>query len=302
MTTFTDVETSPAPPTPARLAPTRPLYWSMRREVWESRSLYIAPLVAGAVVLFGFLIGSHRMHISGIPPAQRDIVAVIPFDIAAMAIMFTGFIVAVFYCLGALHNERRDRSILFWKSLPVSDLTTVLAKASIPLIIAPLVVFVVVIVTQLIMLLISTVVQAPHGADAMGMVWARWPLIRMSFVLLYGLATATLWYAPIYGWLLLVSVWARRAPFLWAVLPPLALCLIEAVAFGTSNVSSLLQDRLSGSFNLAFDTQGQHSPLIDLSQIDPARFFSSLGLWAGLAVAAALIAAAVWLRRSREPT
>jgi len=294
-------------PTAPSQPPPRPFYWSVRRELWENRSIWIAPLVVAGVVLVGFpfsLIGfpARFVETSKLDPERAAHLHAIPYDFAAMAILLATLAVAVTYCLGALQGERRDRSLLFWKSLPVSDLTTVLAKASIPLIIAPLVVFVVVIVTQLIMLLISTVVQAPHGADAMGMVWARWPLIRMSFVLLYGLATATLWYAPIYGWLLLVSVWARRAPFLWAVLPPLALCLIEAVAFGTSNVSSLLQDRLSGSFNLAFDTQGQHSPLIDLSQIDPARFFSSLGLWAGLAVAAALIAAAVWLRRSREPT
>ena len=79
-----------------------------------------------------------------------------PYDIAAMMIIITAFIIGVFYCLDALHSERRDRSILFWKSLPVSDLTTVLSKASVPLAILPLIVLPIVVVMQFIMMLISS--------------------------------------------------------------------------------------------------------------------------------------------------
>src|SRR5207248_4537794 len=90
----------------------------------------------------------------------------LPYDMAAMMIMFTAFIIGVFYCLDALHGERRERSILFWKSLPVSDLTTVLSKATIPLVVLPVVSFAIIVVTQFGMLLISTAALLPSGLAA----------------------------------------------------------------------------------------------------------------------------------------
>ncbi len=127
--------------------------------------------------------------------------------------MGAAFIVGMFYCLDALHGERRDRSILFWKSLPVSDLTTVLSKASIPLVILPLLAFAITVVTQWIMLLLSSLVLAGSGPSA-GDAMEQLPLFQMSVMLLYHLVTVhVLWYAPIYAWFLLVSGWARRAAF-----------------------------------------------------------------------------------------
>jgi ABC-2 type transport system permease protein len=122
---------------PAATSATRPMYWSVRRELWENRSIHIAPLVAAAVMLFGFSIRTiglpHRMRtLSALDPDKQHAVLVMPYSIAASLIILTAYIVGVFYCLDALHGERRDRSILFWKSLPVSDLTTVLSKASVP--------------------------------------------------------------------------------------------------------------------------------------------------------------------------
>src|SRR5208283_3600079 len=91
------------------------------------------------------------------PMQQHELIAQ-PYNFAELLIMGTTFIVAVFYCLDALYGERRDRSILFWKSLPVSDLTTVLSKASIPIVVLPLATFAITVVTQWIMLLLSTAV------------------------------------------------------------------------------------------------------------------------------------------------
>lgn len=293
------------PGPPAALPATRPLYWSVRRELWENRSIYIAPLIAAGVVLFGFSLSAihlpqHRLDALALDPARQAVAISLPYDFAAMAIILTSLIVGAFYCLGALHNERRDRSILFWKSLPVSDLTTVLSKASIPLVVLPLIVFAVVLATQLIMLTLSTVILLANGMDA-ATTWTRLPLFQMWWVLLYGLAVLALWYAPIWGWLLLVSGWARRAPFLWAVLPPLALCVVEKIAFDTGNFASVLSYRLGG-FADAFTVRAHGKvPLEPLPQIDAARFLSTPGLWAGLAVAAAFLAAAVWQRRYREP-
>src|SRR5213594_5178930 len=151
---------------PAVLSPTRPMYWSVRRELWESRSIYIAPMAVAGVFLFGFLINA--MHLpqrlrSGFSPAQLHDVIEQPYDMVALLIMGVSFVVAVFYCLDALYGERRDRSILFWKSLPVSDTTTVLSKMAIPLVILPIVTFVVTIATHLIMLLLSSAFLLTQG-------------------------------------------------------------------------------------------------------------------------------------------
>jgi ABC-2 type transport system permease protein len=209
---------------PADISFTRRMYWSVRRELWESRSLYIAPLAVAALILFGFLISTihlrDRMRVaSTLDPMQQLEFIGQPYTYAALLLMFTTFIVAVFYCLDALHGERRDRSILFWKSLPVSDLTTVLSKASIPLVVLPLLTFAITVVTQFIMLMLSTVVLL-GSRQSIATLWTQLPIFQMWLMLLYHLvAVHSLWYAPFYGWMLLVSAWARRAPFLWAALP-----------------------------------------------------------------------------------
>ena len=164
----------------------------------------------------------------------------------------------------------------------------------------PLILFAVVVATQLVMLALSTVVLLAGGVDP-ATTWPRLPLFEMPLVLLYGVAVLALWYAPVWGWLLMVSGWARRAPFLWAVLPPLALCVVEKIAFNTGHFASLLTDRLGG-FGVAF-TIRRHGkvPLDPVPGLDPVGFLSAPGLWVGLVVAAAFLAAAVWLRHRREP-
>ncbi len=220
---------------------------------------------------------------------------------AAMMMIFTVFIVGVFYCLDALHGERRDRSILFWKSLPVSDLTTVLSKATIPLVILPLISFAIVVCVQLIMVLTTGAVLVFHGMSP-ATTWAHFPVFQNWLVLLYGLIVLALWHAPIYGWLLLVSGWAKRATFLWAVLPFIAIQILEKIAFGTTYIGKMLGHRLVGFAPHAFGFHGGTHPTIDsLSQLTPGRYLGSPDLWIGLLVAAALLAAAVRLRRYRGP-
>ena len=295
---------------PPAMSPTRPMYWSVRRELWENRSIYIAPLAAAAVYLLGFMISMiwlprSMRELAALHPVSQQVALAMPYSHAAMLLMVTALIVGVFYSLDALHGERRDRSILFWKSLPVSDLTTVLAKASIPLVVLPLLVFAVIVILQLIMLVLNTAVLLMSGGSASAML-SQLPLFQMELVLLYGVTVMALWHAPLYAWLLLVSGWARRATFLWAVLPPLAIAAFERIAFRTSYFGSLLIDRLIGFAANAFAFQTPDGVLVDphlilLAQLTPGKFLSSPGLWVGLAVAAAVLAAAVRLRRYREP-
>ncbi len=291
---------------PAAMSPTRPMYWSVRRELWENRSIYIGPLVVAAVLLFAFLINHmtlpNRMRaLSALEPAKQHAAISMPYNVAAGLITLTAFIVGVFYCLDALHSERRDRSILFWKSLPVSDRTTVLSKASIPLAVLPLLIFPIIVSTQLIMLLLNSAVLLGNG-PGLAMLWTHVKLLQSSLALLYALTAIALWHAPIYGWLLLVSGWARQATLLWAVLPLLVISAFEGIAFRTSHFASLLRYRVVGWFTQAFVPQaGTNGPIDPLTALDPVRFLTTPGLWLGLLVAAAFLAAAMRLRRNREP-
>jgi ABC-2 type transport system permease protein len=289
---------------PAAIPATRALYWSVRRELWENRSIYIAPLAVAAVALFAFSVSS----IAGIwekalrlDPAQPRQAVAMPYDIAAGLMMLTGIVVSVFYCLDALHGERRDRSILFWKSLPVSDLTTVLAKASIPLVVLPLLTFAITVAMQWIMLLLSSVVLLGSGLSVAAL-WTKLSFFRMSLLLLYHLLTAhALWPLPIYCWLLLVSGWPRRATFLWAALPLVAIAGVEKIAFHTWHFAALVGSRLIGDAPAFASTPDDMFPSGPMTHITPGRFLSSPSLWVGLIVAAIFLAAAVRLRRDREP-
>ena len=297
------------PSAPLTLSATWPFYWSVRRELWENRSIYMAPLIAAGVVLFGFGMTAFRLpklrlNALALEATRRRAAIEMPYDAAAMMIMFTVFIVGIFYCLDALHGERRDRSVLFWKSLPVSDRTTVLSKVFVPLVILPALTFVITIVTQLTMLLLSTAVLLPSGLA--GTTWNLLPWPRLSMILLYGLVTSALWEAPIFGWLLLVSSWAKRATFLWAVLPWLAISAIEKLAFDTTFFVHMLVGRLTGGFEAGFIvvnySKDAHVPVAyRLTQFDPLKFLSSPGLWIGLLAAAAFLIGAIRLRRYRGP-
>jgi ABC-2 type transport system permease protein len=298
------------PPAPAR--PTRPFYWSVRRELWEHAAIYLAPLAAAGVMIVGFLISAIGLPQRRVETLKLDLVKQAhlvgqPYLFAALAIILTMVIVGCFYCLSALNTERRDRTILFWKSLPVSDLVTVLAKVVVPLAILPVLAFVVVLAEQGIIWLVTTAMLLASGVSP-AVPWTAGDVLGEVVVLIYALVTLTLWLAPVYAWLLLVSAWARRAPFLWAVLPPLALCFLEHVAFNTSHLWGELLNRLFGSYPGAFITPTKAvlkanggMPDFDLAHLDPGKFVGTPGLYGGLAVGVVFMATAIWLRRRREP-
>jgi ABC-2 type transport system permease protein len=281
-------------------------YWSVRRELWENRSIYIAPLIVACVELFGFLLSTvglpeRRRAVMLLDPAKARTGIEAPYDVAAIMLILTAFVVGLFYCLDALYGERRERSILFWKSLPVSDCTTVLSKTSVPLIVLPLVTFVVIAATQLLMLLWTSVVLVTHGMSPAS-TWTYVPLFQQSLILLYGLVVIALWHAPIYGWALLASGVVRRATFLWAVLPLLAIAIFEKITFNTSHFAALLKDRLFGFAPNAFAFGLHRGVAIDsLVQLTPGRYLSTPGLWLGLLFAVVCITAAIRLRRYRGP-
>ena len=283
----------------------RLMYWSVRRELWEIRAIYVAPVAAACVFLFGFSISILHvlveMHAAPwLDPMQQRELFGQPYEFVEDLNMATALIVGLFYSVDALYGERRDRSILFWKSTPVSDLMTVLSKASIPIVILPLLAFAITVLTQWMMLMISSVVLLGSGQNV-AILWSRvgishrWPMLLFHFLCIHGL-----WQSPIYAWLLLISGWARRAPILWATLPPLTIGIAEKVAFNTTYFGSLIGSRFTGgSEGVAIMERGR---AMDPTMLfAPLHFLISPGLWIGLAITAAFLAAAVRMRRYRGP-
>jgi ABC-2 type transport system permease protein len=282
---------------------TNPFFWALRREFWEYRALYVAPLAAAGIFLFGFIVTiGHQVTkvrgMSGMDAMEQRNALAGPYDMASGLMMAVGIIVGAYYALDALYGERRDRSILFWKSLPVSDLTTVLAKTVIPIILLQLLCWMIAVVLQFLMLLIQSAVMAGSG-EHVSMLWAQLSPIEMWVMLLNHLITVHgLYYAPFYGWMLLVSSWARKAPVLWAALPVLALGALEKLIFNTSHFFQMLTDRLGGNPVVVFVKDWPADPM---TQLMPGHFLLSPGLWLGLIFTALCVAGAVRMRRYRSP-
>jgi ABC-2 type transport system permease protein len=278
--------------------------WSVRREVWEHPSVWIAPLAVAGFVLVAFAfaargVGDMLKVFAAMPPEKQQLMVAYPLGITSSVILFTAFVVGVFYSLDALNTERRDRSILFWKSMPVSDTITVLSKAFVPFAVIPVVAFTIALATQAVLLMLGAAVLSIAGADV-GTMYAKLPILAQTATVLYGIVVHALWYAPVYTLFLVVSALVRR-PLIWVIVPAVAVQILEKIAFGTGYCSALIEYRLVGALTLAFKPNAMNDPITSVSQLDPVRFLSSPGLWLGLVAAAAFIAVAIHLRRSREP-
>ncbi|MGH8495439.1 MAG: hypothetical protein ACREVN_04835 [Gammaproteobacteria bacterium] len=292
---------------------TRTAVTLLRRELWEHPALYIAPLVVLALALVG-VVG--KMRFVGTVVAQHgaeQVSAALHLGTAGFVVPFLMVLLVVIplYLLDCLYAERKDRSILFWKSMPVSDAVTVLSKLAVAMIAAPLIVYVVATVTQMLGLSVGNLaIVMTSDAIPSPMQEAR-AFIQAQAVLLYALFAVSLWYAPIYGWLLLVSAWAKRVPFLWATLVPVALIVLEAEILRSRHFAEWIGDRFSGVFSSGFRVPSwisgdqpdgaffEQTPNV-AELMNPAELFTSVGLWSGLALAAAFVAGAIALRRYRD--
>ncbi len=164
-----------------------------------------------------------------------------------------------------------------------------------------MVTFAIIFAAQLFVMLWSTGVTVANGIGPMAL-WSHLDLSTMWVVLPYGLVINALWQAPVFAWFILVSGWAKRTPILWAFGPFVAAALVELGAFHTSHIGKFLGERLFGGFAEAYSIEGNGGQAIEyVSQLNPVRTFGLPDLWLGLAAAAAMLAAAVWLRRRREP-
>jgi ABC-2 type transport system permease protein len=225
--------------------------WLLQREFWEHKgSMFWAPVVVGAAIVlfvatmvgFGLSQGEIRFKdnvkvqgqsvsqaFNSVPAEKRAQVidAVANAYLATAAPLYLMLSVVVFfYCLGALYDERRDRSILFWKSLPVSDAQTVLSKVLTALCVAPLITIAMATFTSVLLLIIGGLILAVNGVNLFGDVLSN-PAVYLAPLEVLGLLPVYIvWALPTVGWLLMVSAWARSKVFLWAVGAPLIAMVI----------------------------------------------------------------------------
>lgn len=295
----------------------------IRRELWEHRAIYISPLVIAFVISLLATTGHVSISAYG---KQVDLAIVGASNLGAMerrAIM-TGFltiitsifaigvgILMVFYSLDALYAERKDKSILFWRSLPVTDSETVISKLITAMLVVPLVSFVIVVGTHLLNLVILSIWISIEGGDAGHLIWSSAPLLNNWSATLVILVCLSAWFSPFIGWFLFVSAFAKRLPLLLAFLPLVVLPMIEKMlsrhtsffwdAFFVRTFTPPLFKGVEAKQIILSDDVKLNAELVDLlATIDLGRFLASPGLWAGIVVCGLLTTAAIYVRRYRD--
>ncbi|MDX1454107.1 MAG: ABC-2 transporter permease [Gammaproteobacteria bacterium] len=295
----------------------------LKREVWEHRSFWIVPSVISALFIFGlgmvffwviptkgsFAKLAHKLMDHNEEALAHIGQAAIPG--IAVAFFIVGAVLVTFYVLDSLYSERRDRSILFWKSLPVTDLQTVMSKWIAGFVVLPVFLIAAAVVTTIVVNILFSFALLIGGGNPWTLVWSHFSLFGGTFAVVVGYLVEALWYLPWFAWLMLASAWAKKGPFLWATLPIGAVWIMEEIVFGTNHVVQFLGERLvpfssdiaQGSTEtvrlfggrLSYDGGLGAQPLSVLGEL-----LVTPGFWGGLIFAAACTAGAVMLRRYRD--
>jgi len=261
----------------------------VKRELWEHRSLWIAPMVVAAIIFIISVLGAiaagvhfdvgdtvHLGHLG----KRGDNPVLVGLQGLAGPLFLVSCITIVVYLLDCLYGERKDRSILFWKSLPVSDTLTVLSKFTLGLVIVPLAVYALTVVCNTLIGIVF-MIGVPDFDKLVGVAPGDWIRAQGSFLGM--LVASLLWYAPMGAWYMLASVVARRAPILWASMPLVALGVIESIFFRTNHFWMFIGKRF----------QPQDDFLQAIARPD---------LWLGLVAAAGILYMVIRLRRYRDDT
>jgi ABC-2 type transport system permease protein len=322
--------------------------WLLKREYWEHRGgFFWAPLVTGGIFLLLSIMAiiagesvrrsaehENGLQMNGVELSQLT-KTLSPKEMAelgggldlgtlaasAWPFMVLAFVV-FFYCLGALYDDRKDRSILFWKSLPLSDGQTVLSKLASALVVAPVIATAAAVLTAFGFLVILSAYAGLHGGNPFDLIWGPASPLNVAFSLIAALPVYALWALPTVGWLLLVSAWARTKPFLWALLVPLFSGVLvswfdvmemfgsKAEWFWTHVVGRLLLGTVPGMDMIYrgasdpamqnFNPDGPQDIVALFSAQQTWGAFAMIDLWVGAAAGVAMIFAAMHFRRSRD--
>lgn len=291
----------------------------LRREFWEHRSLWMAPLAVSCLLLLSALFTHGALQIDASEPSEwlDPRVKTVVFALAQWGLTIPHYLVMLLvssmYLLDCLYAERKDRSVLFWKSLPVGDGATVSAKLCVACVVVPLQTFTLALVTDVLFTAIWDL-RAVIGHSPELAVWDTVAFFKTQALMFCGLVISMMWYAPFFGCFLLASAWARRNVYLWVTVMPLLAIIIERIAFGTHHISSLISYRSTGIWRslhlenalLRSLTEVGQAAIVSIpavyDQVNIRAAFNNIDLWLGLIVTAACAYAAICIRRYRDDT
>ncbi len=310
----------------------------LKREHWEHQVAFrYLPLVLAGLMLLVMLLASvsavqvnaqwghgsdSGMEATSFSDMLRGMEAAVPTEtrnagvrsgLLSLAVPFgivMGF-VSIFYFISCLYDERKDRSILFWKSMPVSDMAVVGAKILTGFLVIPLIFWVAALVTQLGGLIIGTGVAISAGIPAWSTLWAPSQLPLLAFTELGAFYIALLWLAPILGWFLLVSVYINRAPLLAAIVPVLLAAILEGWIWHSSELLNWVGERFSAavmtlSLPIARIAAGQGAELQALTDGNWSADTTLISImaepqfWLGIGIFALCAIGAWYMRRYRD--
>lgn len=295
----------------------------LKREVWEHRSIWVTPIAIASIVTFGTLAA---LMVAGEYAQELDIALFGAQSIAGenerkavLTALFFGSsglfflalgILTVFYSLDSLYAERKDKSILFWRSLPVTDAETVVSKLVTALVVIPAATIAAIIVTHLLNLVVTSIWVSMKGGDAGMLLWGSASFLDDWLSMIIFVYAAAIWMSPFVGWFLFVSAYTKRSPFMMAFLPLVILPMIERIFFHSSEFARVVWGRLASIpiHNFAdveqmFDEDDfelSEQVISVLAHIDLTRFFTSTSMWAGVAVCGLLCFGAIYVRRFRD--
>jgi ABC-2 type transport system permease protein len=327
------IETLPARAPVAAPHSTHKFKLLLKREFWEHKGgFFWAPVITGAVALIftglaaigGSVLRRQHGNQFEFGNATSDEIARAlggAGDVALLGgILLTMLVLGVvvfFYSLGSLYDDRKDRSILFWKSLPVSDASTVASKAVWALAIAPVLSVVAGIALGLSLWVITALTTSVNGLPGASGVFTHSHPFQVVANVVAMLPLYSLWALPAVGWLMLCSAAVRTKPFLWAVIVPVLGCalisfanLVLGFGFDVSPIWYAVAYRpLLSVFPASWlpvldvDMSRVNGPENIANVIDAGQHWALAGtadLWIGALIGAAFIAASVRLRRWRD--
>ena len=236
--------------------------------------------------------------------AMQSVSSVSRIDIVRTGLLVLGFPILLTvgfgllaYSLSTFADERKDRSLIFWRSLPVSDLTTVLSKVFMVTLIVPLMVIPYIILLQLVAMTSASIFFATNDIVSFGWLWGSY-IITDWFRIIFSLWAQALWSLPLFLWLMLAGTYAAR-PIAGAIVPPVILIVLEGVIFKTNLVLEFIENRIGfWSRSDSFPKEYQEIRVVDISDI--LLLFSTQAFWIGILASVILVAGIVYVRSSNS--
>jgi len=295
----------------------------IKRELWEHHSIYVTPAAISVIVTLGVL--AMLMLMSGFAKelemaifgaqniagdAERRAVLTGLFVGTSWVFLVALMFLTVFYSLDSLYAERKDKSILFWRSMPATDAETVISKLLTAAVVIPSMTAVGIWVTHLVNLIVTSIWVSAKGGDAGVLVWGSISLFDNWLAALIVVVASGLWMSPFIAWFLFVSTWAKRMPILMAFMPPIVLGLLEWIVFRTQYFFTTIGARgdmrplfHSMSLERFFEEEQWHNGVQNISlleHMDLVGFVTDTGFWSGILVCGILTTAAIYVRRYRD--